>query len=257
MEEPSSILVSVAEDHMQIRNYEPGVAALASTFGRVEDDRRIINRTELTDNMKKLFGLSKYKCKQIIDVLLETGLFEQGESVNELYVVQLTTNFLKMFVTTVRFCCEHLSTFTFKVYCYLFNKYNMHIYYQYNDNYFFSEKEILESIGYSRNVNIRRRLKESLKILKKLGLIEYSEEAAGRPGKHGVYHELYAVYNYSPIQKNALQELVDEGEKLSPNIVSEAAAMEVEIPKKLEPDKEEMKLFQEFLEFKKWKELHE
>lgn len=222
-----SVLISVDEKHMQQKNYEPGVMVVAKDIGYInQDNERYVNRSELIARMKEVLHLTKYKCSIILDVFIQSGLISQGKNKNELYLNPIKNNFLKILMTTARYCLEHLSSNEFKIYCYLFNKYNMHIYYHHYENYYFSEKEVAESIGYrGRNPNTTRMIKESLLTLKELGLIDYNEESVGRPGKHGIYHELYGVFEYSPVQERALQQTINENKALPDNLVVDAVTL--------------------------------
>lgn len=222
------VLISVSKEHMSNKNYEPSVVVLANELGYVDEENqhRCISRAQLIAQMKSVLKLSKYKCGIILDVFVESGLIKQGDTKDELYLNLIQHSFLKLLMTTARYCLEHLSNNEFKIYCYLFNKYNMHIYYQHTENYFFSEKEVAEAIGYKgRNPNTVRMIKESLLTLRELGLIDYDLESIGRPGKHGTYHELYCVRDYSPVQTEALQQTIDECKQLPDELVRDAVVL--------------------------------
>lgn len=222
-----NVLISVDEEHMKEKNYDPGVIVVANGIGYIDNEkRRHFTRAELIAQMKTVLKLTKYKCGIILDVFIDAGIISEGENKNELYLNPIRHNFLKMLMTTAKYCLEHLSNNEFKIYCYLFNKYNMHIYYQHIENYFFSEKEVAEAIGYKgRNPNTVRMIKECLLTLRELGLIDYDLESVGRPGKHGTYHELYAVYDYSPVQTEALQQTIDECKQLPDEFVRDAVVL--------------------------------
>lgn len=223
-----NVLISVSDEHMKEKNYDPGVIVVANEIGYIDEEkRRHFTRAELIAQMKKVLKLTKYKCGIILDVFIDAGIISEDGDKNKLYLNPIRNHFLKILMTTAKYCLEHLSTNEFKIYCYLFNKYNMHLYYRHVENYYFSEKEVAEAIGYKgRNPQTVRMIKESLLTLRELGLIDYNIESVGRPGKHGTYHELYAVYDYSPVQVEAVQQTVDEFPLLEDvEILQDAAAL--------------------------------
>ena len=226
--EDQEVFISVQEDNMKQKNYYPSIVVLANQLGKIEQNGgRIINKTELRNHMASTLNLSRYKCNSIIDVFLDLKLNEQGQNKDELYLLPVKQSFLKMLGSTAKYCINNLNILDFKIYCYLYNKYNIHKFYNHIENYYFSEKEIRQACGYNtNNANVINQFKQALITLEKLGLIDYNHKNVGRPGKHGTYHELYAVYDYSPVQKEALQETIDEKHELTDNLVQEAMLLE-------------------------------
>ena len=153
----------------------------------------------------------------------------------------LKTNFLKLLRSTTKFCIDGISDFAFKVYCYLFNKYNINQTYckHHKENFFFSKKQILADLGYSRGQDKLVQLTNVLTLLQDLKMINYNEKGIGRPGNHGTYHELYKVNEYSPTQVRALNVTIEElGVDKCPELVKERDML-VEKEKFTLPEKNE------------------
>ena len=223
------MFISVAEEHMKNKQYSPSVAALAQDLGYIENDIRIIDRSEFLAYLRKELGLSKYKCQTVLDAFIAADLIQVDKTDSRrLLISPLKSHFIKLLKTTVRFCVKSLSDLSFKVYCYLFGKYNIHLYYNHVENYFFSENELLRQIGYNdRAEKNHRMIKEVLSVLKKLKLIDYNEKNVSRPGKHGTYHELYGVYEYSDVQVDVIKQIIDENRQITDDeIVQDALYFE-------------------------------
>ena len=107
------------------------------------------------------------------------------------------------------------------MYCWLLQKYNLHIEYHYVENYFFNKKELLNSIGYSESAVNRTKLSEALDILENEGFIRYNHEYVGRPGKHGLYWELLEVKKFGETQvkskKEEIKRLMDNNSTIDLN----------------------------------------
>ena len=221
------VLISVKDELMVNKNYHVGVAGLIPDMGHVRDNVRVLDKSEFLAYIKKELKLSNYKAKTVLEVFIVGELLlEDKEDKNILYAPNIESNFIRILKTTVRYCINNLSDLAFKVYCYLLNKYNMHIYYDHTDNYFFSVNELLRKMGYNdRSAKSHRMINETLITLKKLKLIDYNQESVGRPGKHGVYHELYKVNEYSSVQKEAIVDTVKSIKQIENKDIVEDAVM--------------------------------
>ena len=91
----------------------------------------------------------------------------------------------------------------------MLNKYDLHLaYFKGKDNYFFNKKELLEGVGYANSAANRKRLDDALMLLEKLDYIHYNHQYVGRPGKHGLYLELYKVNKYGNAQIKSAKETI-------------------------------------------------
>lgn len=194
MSDSDEIVYPLGKDmeYLKNKNYNMSALSIANMTGWIDtkNKHRIVNRKEFEKQLKQELHLTKYKCSVIIDAFIAADVIE--EHGKDLWLQETKSNFLKLFVPTVKYCLNHLGDMEFKVYCILLNKYTLNQYYHMNENYFFSSKELLEMIGYNGTdgTNVRQ-MGETLTTLKILGLIDYSEDFVGRSGKHGLYRELY------------------------------------------------------------------
>ena len=220
-------------ENLKNKNYNMSALTIANTSGWVDKDNshRVIARKEFEAQLKKQLHVTKYKCGVIVDTFIITGVMEEHEE--ELWLTEVKDNFLKLFIPTAKYCLVHLGDMEFKLYCILLNKYNMNQYYHLNENYFFSAKELLETMGYNGTdgTNVRH-LGESLTVLKRLGLIDYNEEFVGRPGKHGLYRELYwaAQKSVYDIESSGIRDAINEGCQLGAADVNDAKMLGVTVP---------------------------
>ena len=100
---------------------------------------------------------------------------------------------------------------------------------RYNENYFFSKKEIAQALGYNGTYepNIME-INKSLQVLTDMGLIEYSKSKR-RDGHQGYYHELYCVRQYSATHLKADVAYVKE-KQLKGEDISEEGMLELATP---------------------------
>ncbi len=224
----NKVFISVAKEHMKEKNYNPKAIVIAQDLGYIKEGNRVIDRQEFTAYLQETLKMTKYKCKKVIDTFVDTGILLKDKIDDNLLIMpSLKGNFLRLLRSTTRFCLNGLSDFAFKVYCYLFNKYNINQTYQHNENFFFSKKQILEDLGYSRGQDKLIQLNDALSILQDLHMISYNEEAVGRPGKHGTYHELYRVYEYNPTQVKALDVTIKElGTEVTEDLIADRKSIE-------------------------------
>lgn len=199
--------LSVSKDRMQDKNYFLLPIVLSNTMGYADRDRgRIVSKTEFKTTLKKYLKLSNYKFKTLIETFEALGIMEE-EGSNYIFNL-IKSNFVKLSFSTALYFLDYYSDFIFKIYCWLLQKYNLHVEYHYKENYFFNKKEILSGIGYSDSTVNRTKLVEALDILEKEGFIRYDHNYVGRPGKHGLYWELLEVKRFGETQVQSKKEEV-------------------------------------------------
>ena len=205
------IFLDVSPDKMQIRNYDLNLA-VASTqvgWGDSENDYMMVPKTEYKAFLKQKLKLSQYKCKTLIDVYIDLGMIKEDKDYYYFYPAR--TRFISLTIPTAVYFLDNLSSFVFKVYCWLLDKYELHLkYYKNGENFFFSKVQIIEGIGYTKNTKTWAQIVNALNTLEELGFISYNHEAVGRPGKHGTYLELYWVNKYGKVQVKASKDLMKE-----------------------------------------------
>lgn len=216
-------MLDIHPEAMKEKNYNLRGMALGNFLGTINPatNQRAIEKKEFVSQLKKMLKLTKYKCQVIVNTFIELNIIEEDE--DYYYINPVTSNFLKLVVPTAKYCINNLSDFCFKVYCYLLNKYNIHVAYRHIENYFFSYKELLGDIGYSNSTVNMHTLQQALTTLEELGFINYEHIGKGRPGKHGTYHELYSVNQVAPVQIKATQNYVDNGYKVDEDIAEDIA----------------------------------
>ncbi len=225
------IMLDIHPDNMKEKNYNLRGMALSNFLGTVDlaTNQRIIEKSEFIGQLKQILKLTKYKCKVIVQTFLDLNIIEEDNKYY--YINPVSSNFLKLVVPTARYCINNLSDFCFKVYCYMLNKYNIHMAYRHYENYFFSFKEVLNDLGYSNYASNMNMLQQALTTLEELGFIEYEHEAKGRPGKHGTYHELYTVNQIAPVQVKAAKNYVNNGYEITDDIIEDVLLPDAEVAK--------------------------
>ena len=200
------IMLNVDNNNMKQKNYDLKVLAIANFQGYIDTEKkcRVIDKKEFLANMKNVLKMTKYKCGIVIETLIELDIIK--EEGNNYCLNPVTAPFLKLYAPTVKYLINNLSTFNFKLYCYLLNKYNINKAYDLIENYFFSKKELLEICGYTRAQKNLLILEQGLNTLEELGLVSYNHQSVGRSGKHGTYHELYWVSDAANAQITAAKE---------------------------------------------------
>ena len=204
--------LSVSKERMQDKNYFLLPIVLSNTMGYADREKgRIVSKNEFKTTLKKYLKLSNYKFKTLIETFEALGIMKEEGSNYIFNLVQ--TNFVKLSFSTALYFLDYYSDFIFKIYCWLLQKYNLHVEYHYRENYFFNKKELLLGIGYSDSTVNRTKLSEALDILEKEGFIRYNHQYVGRPGKHGLYWELLEVKRFGETQvqskKEEVQRLID------------------------------------------------
>lgn len=205
------VFVDVSPDKMQIRNYDPylTVASTQVGWGNSENNYLVVPKNEYRAFLKKKLKLSQYKCNALIKVYIDLGMIKEDKEYYYFYPAR--TRFISLTIPTAVYFLDNLSDFVFKVYCWLLDKYELHLkYYKNGENFFFSKIQIIEGIGYTKNTKTWAQIVNALNTLEELGFISYNHEAVGRPGKHGTYLELYWVNKYGKVQIKANKDLIKE-----------------------------------------------
>jgi hypothetical protein len=156
---------------------------------------RIVKKRDLRKALKENLKVDSRRITTLINNFVDIGVLKvtkEGYEINE-----AKPPFLKVPFSTVNFCLANMNNLSFKIYCVLLNMYKKHCFYGRKDNYFFTKKELLESIGYvnaSRNLHI---VDEALIVLKELDLIDYTgpKKKIDKNGKQSMayYFELLNV----------------------------------------------------------------
>ena len=146
------VFVSIAEEAMTQKNYNPMLSIVASQTGRIEDTYRIIKKEEFFAILKQRLKLSKYKAKKLMQVYLDLNFVSEEGDYYKFNPIQ--KYFVKVTLQTAIYFLDNLSDYSFKIYCWLLNKYENHLRmvqkYQSVENYFFSVTQIIEAMGYSK-----------------------------------------------------------------------------------------------------------
>lgn len=202
------VFIKVADETMSVRNYNPSLSVVASQVGYIKNTYRIIKKTEYKALLRTKLKLSRYKVDKLIQVYIDLDLITEEGEYYKFNPIQ--KNFIKLTLPTALYFLDNLSDYVFKVYCWFLNKYEIHLKRYYNsDNFFFSIKQIIEGIGYSKTSTSWSRMMEALNTLEQLGYISYNHNKVGRPGHHGLYHELYWVKKYGKAQIKATEDLIE------------------------------------------------
>lgn len=157
----------------------------------------MFSKSTFRSTLKNSLKIGYRKANKILDTFEELGcIYVEGD---ECRLNKVSGNsFLKMDLRTMKYCLDNLSDANFKIYCYLFNKYNLHNAYKYEENYFFSKQELLDMLGYQKNGESFKKVTSHLMTLRKLGLINFRDQWVCRG--QGRYYELHAVYPQSNVQ---------------------------------------------------------
>ena len=218
--------VPMGEDKLKDKNYMVSIRAALDSYCELDDNKhRVISKKNLRSIMRKAFKLQVRKIDKVIETYLSLGIMTDNG--DETY----TLNYIKPFITldpeTVKYCLTSLSELSFKVYCYLKNKYEQHQKYFGTSCYYTfhvqGKSGLLEACGYCDNGrNNRQRMNWVLETLQAVGLIEISEpfptQKAGTSEYNGWYRYLYKVNDRSHVQiRTMLQEFVEDGIYIYPD----------------------------------------
>lgn len=196
----------VHEEKMKNKNYDLLALAAVNLDCKVINNEKRISEVEFRKKLRHLLQLSNYKIKILIQTFVDLGVIKQEGKDIILLPVGAGKPFIRLNLYTIRYCLDSLSPLAFKVYCFLKRKYDLHILYDYKENYCFSDKELLESCGLSRKYENCLTLSNILNTLEELNLIKYNHKAHGKAGSHGLYKDLYWVKEASNVVAKSLNE---------------------------------------------------
>lgn len=207
------IWFNVSPENMSNKYYEPKAGIAMELKGKWDNINNLHywqNKTILMNEVKEVCGVGREKARKIVDAFLAAGILEKK---NNVYLVhRAKPPYVKFDVDTINYLLDGVSNDCLKVYCYLKNKWDIHCSYDYAiENYFFSNGELLRMMGYNdrQAANIKKITNILFLLEEDLKLIKYNHESVGRPGYHGVYHELLGVYD-SATAKKAKEESEEE-----------------------------------------------
>lgn len=201
--------------HMREKNYMVSAKAALDNACSIEETdsdsyRRTIGKKDFKRVLKDFLKLNRRKVDAVVSTFEELGIIVP---INDReYEVSQYNSYLLLEPKTVKFCLDNLSELAFKVYCYLRSKHLVHIEMGYPQFYKFSvsgKGGLLEVCGYSDSGQNKDKMRECLKVLEKLKLIEVSDPfpAKGPDGVYvGWYRYLYRVNDRS----NVTQEIEEE-----------------------------------------------
>ena len=228
----NDLLISVAEEHMQNKQYDPQLYLASYNKGYIVERDGItyhyVDKKELKKAIKDVLHKTYYKCNVLIKTYIDLGLITETD---EFYIFNSVDKpFVGLTVDTVKFCLDYLNELPFKVYCYLMSKYVKHLYlkerYGKTENYFFSKTEIALALGYSKKEANILLIQRALVVLEDMGLIKFSKSYQ-RPGHKGYYHELYWVRQYSKTQIKAdvqyMTQAIEQGRVVNQEVLDELA----------------------------------
>lgn len=193
--------MSTSKNHLEDKHYNPSVFAVGRLIGYMDGDKRVVIKKDFRKAVKEQLKVNNRQLKIFMDTLIELGLVEEDK--DRYYWNPLTTDFIKLKPSTIRYCVKVLSPITFKVYCYLMSKKCIHDKYEMKENYFFSCTDLLKVCGYEKTGRNVEMMNQILFSLKRLKLIDFNEEYVSRPGARNMYRELLDVMEQSDVQKKA------------------------------------------------------
>lgn len=205
----------VSENKMSNKDYNLLVVGGINLWGEwnTASKKKFMSKKDLRTMMKNTCHINKNKVSRVIKVLTELNILVEYE--DYYFLNDVNGTYIQLYPETVEYIMEVLSENTFKIYCYLKNKYDIHVRYGFKENYFFSHTELLRMMGYAKSAANVKKIKWHLGELEANGLIEYNHNLVGRPGHHGLYMELYEVHNVSNVQKLVRKEMIEQAEELS------------------------------------------
>lgn len=193
------IFLDLDKGKMNNQHYNLSAMAVANVLGYWDSEKqqRVFSKSVFRSTLKENLKIGYRKANKILSTFEELGCIYIED--DTCYLNKVSGNsFLKMDLRTMKYCLDNLSDANFKIYCYLFNKYNLHNAYNYKENYFFSKQELLDMLGYTKTGESFKKITSHLMTLRKLGLINFQDQWVYRG--QGRYYELYAVYPQSNVQ---------------------------------------------------------
>ncbi len=207
------MLLDVNEEKLKNKNYNMSALALANMSGYIDKkfNCRVFYKSDFKNLLKRRLKIGSRKADVILNTFEEIGCLKIEGDICKLNPIK-GNGFLKIDFETAKYCLNCLSPLAFKIYCYLFNKYNIHAAYGYIENYCFSKKELLKIAGYCYNTRNSEIMEQCLQTLKSVGLLEFSDDPIFKVqnGHPAPYRELYKANLKSHVQIVAKKEVEKE-----------------------------------------------
>lgn len=210
------ISLHMDKEYLANKDYDMRAYALSGLAGEwdpIEKKKFWKSATTLKQALMNTCHLSKYRAGKVLNTFLELGFIFKKNGL--LYIDDVTGNYLQLTPSTINYCLTALSDNAFKVYCYLKGiwAYRESKQFRFQENYFFSCRELVKMMGYSptnqKNIVM---VTQILMTLEKIGLIEYNHESVYRTANgqlHGQYHELLEVYDIPVPNIQIVKEIKD------------------------------------------------
>lgn len=109
------VFISVKDDHMTQRNYDPMLSLIASQTGYINETYRVIEKTEFIRLLRERLKLTRYKAKTIIQIYIDLGLITEDNKYYRFNPIQ--KYFIKITLSNAIYFIDNLSSYVFKVYC--------------------------------------------------------------------------------------------------------------------------------------------
>lgn len=191
----TTVFLSIEEECMRDRRYDMLALSVAYLQGRYDEGmcRKLIPSSDLREVLREFLGYSNYKIKKCIDGLLDMGMLEECDKEYVIMPTAVQSNFIKVNSLVIEKAMRELDSFSFKIYCYLYGKYQVNRMLNLPLGFRFSRAQLLDMSGYSYCRNNLNKVDDALEKLVKGEYISCSEGYAVK-GKNGWYKELFSVF---------------------------------------------------------------
>lgn len=189
------VFLSIEEECMRDRRYDMLALSVAYLQGRYDEGmcRKLIPPSDLREVLREFLGYSNYKIKKCIDGLLDMGMLEEHDKEYVVMPTAVQSNFVKVDSHVIEKAMRELDSFSFKIYCYLYGKYQVNRMLNLPLGFRFSRAQLLDMSGYSYCRNNLNKVDDALEKLIEGEYISCSEGYAVK-GKNGWYKELFSVF---------------------------------------------------------------
>lgn len=189
------VFLSIEEECMRDRRYDMLALSIAYLQGRYDEGmcRKLIPPSDLREVLREFLGYSNYKIKKCIDGLLDMGMLEEYDKEYVVMPTAVQSNFIKVDSHVIEKAMRELDSFSFKIYCYLYGKYQVNRMLNLPLGFRFSRAQLLDMSGYSYCRNNLNKVDDALEKLIEGEYISCSEGYAVK-GKNGWYKELFSVF---------------------------------------------------------------
>lgn len=194
------VFLSVEEEYMRDRRYDMLALGVAYLQGRYDEGicRKLIQKGDLREVLREFLGYSNYKIKKCIAGLLDMGMLEEhaAAAAGKEYIIMpiaVQSNFVKVDSRIIERAMRELDSFSFKIYCYLYGKYQVNRMLNLPLGFRFSRAQLLSMSGYSYCRNNLDKVDDALDKLVEGEYISCSDGYAVK-GKNGWYKELFSVF---------------------------------------------------------------